>query len=268
MLSLAWFSTGRGEGSVGLLRITQEAIDRGELQARISFVFSNREPGEAEGSDLFFQQVHSYGIPLVTCSSQRFRREHGGGPISRHRLEFDREVMRLLESFEADLCVLAGYGLITDVEMCRRYTMLNLHPALPQGPVGTWQQVIWKLIEARAEESGVFMHLATEELDRGPALTYCSFPMRGGAFDELWHQIDGRLLEDLKANEGESLPLFQLIREEGVRRERPLLLETLKAFAAGDILVEGRRALDRQGRGMTGALCLDEAIERALEEDD
>ena len=266
MLTLGWFSTGRGEGSLGLLSMTQEAIGRGELQAQIGFVFSNREPGEAEGSDLFFQQVHDYGIPLVTCSSQRFRREHGGGPFSRHRQEFDREVMKRLESYEPDICVLAGYGLITDVEMCRRYTMVNIHPALPHGPVGTWQQVIWKLIEERAEESGVFIHLATEELDRGPAMTYCSFPLRGNAFDPLWHQIEGRSVEDLKAREGESLPLLQLIREEGVRRERPLLLETLKAFARGNIQIEDRQALDGRGHPLDGALCLNEAVERAMGE--
>ncbi|MBF8267921.1 MAG: Folate-dependent phosphoribosylglycinamide formyltransferase PurN-like protein [Dehalococcoidia bacterium] len=264
MLTLGWFSTGGGEGSRGLLRMAQEAIERGKLQARIQFVFSNREPGEAEGSDLYFQQVRAYGIPLVTCSSQRFRRERAGGPISRHRLEFDREVIRRLEGYEPELCVLAGYMLILGPEMCRRYTMLNLHPALPHGPTGTWQEVIWKLIEEGAEETGAFIHLATEELDRGPALTYCSFPLRGDAFDQLWARIDGRSVEDLKTNQGEELSLFQLIRQEGVRRERPLLLETLKAFATGELRVEGRRALDSRGRPLDGPLCLNEAIERAL----
>ncbi|MDA0988969.1 MAG: formyltransferase family protein [Chloroflexi bacterium] len=265
MLTMGWFSTGRGEGSLGLLQKVQEAIERGQLSAKIQFVFSNREPGEAEGSDHFFQQVNDYGIPLVTLSSQHFRRERGGGPFSRHRLDFDREVMKRLEGYEPDVCVFAGYGLITDVEMCNRYTMLNLHPALPGGPVGTWQQVIWKLIEDRAKESGVYIHLATEDLDMGPVLTYCSFPLTGEAFDPLWSEIEGRSVEDMKAAEGEELPLFQLIRKEGIKRERPLLLETLKALANGDIRVEGRRPLDASGNP-TGGPSLNEAIERALEE--
>jgi folate-dependent phosphoribosylglycinamide formyltransferase PurN len=243
----------------------QSAIERGDLSAQIQFVFSNREQGEAEGSDRFFQQVHDYGIPLLTLSSQRFRREHGGGPFSGHRLEFDREVMKRLEGYEPDLCVLAGYGLITDAEMCNRYTMLNLHPALPGGPVGTWQQVIWMVIEEKAREAGSYIHLATEDLDRGPVLTYCSFPTRGGAFDELWQQIEGRSIDDLKSSDGEDLPLFQLIRQEGIRRERPLLLETLKAFANGDIRLEERRPMDGQGNSI-GGLCLNEAIEKALRE--
>ncbi|MQF48891.1 hypothetical protein FIM08_03215 [SAR202 cluster bacterium AC-647-N09_OGT_505m] len=265
VFTLGWFSTGGGEGSLGLLKWVQDAIERGELSAQIQFVFSNREPEESEGSDRFFQKVHDYKIPLVTLSSQRFRRERGGGSFSRHRLAFDRQVMKRLDGYEPDLCVLAGYGLITDVEMCNRYTMLNLHPALPGGPVGTWQAVIWEVIEERVSETGAHIHLATEDLDRGPVLTYYSFPTRGSAFDDLWEQVEGRSVEDLESKEGEELPLFRHIREESLRRERPLLLETLKAFAKGDIRLEGRRPLDRQGDLLEG-LCLNEAIERALQD--
>ena len=151
MLNIGWFSTGRGEGSLGLLQTAKEAIIRGGLDARIRFIFSNREPGEAEGSDRFFQQARDYGIPLVTFSSQRFRRSRGGGPFSLHRTDFDREVMRRLEGYEPDVCVLAGYMLVTDAELCNRYTMLNFHPAPPNGPVGTWQEVIWNLIGGGAQ---------------------------------------------------------------------------------------------------------------------
>ena len=267
MNDIGWFSTGRGEGSLGLLQTVQDAILRGELDARIRFIFSNREPGEAEGSDRFFQKARDYDIPLVTFSSQGFRRSRGGGPFSRHRLEFDREVMKQLEGYEPDMCVLAGYMLITDTELCNRYTMLNFHPAPPNGPVGTWQDVIWRLIEDGAEEAGGYIHLATEDLDRGPVLTWYSFPIRGKAFDHLWQQAEGRATEYLKTNEGEDLPLFQLIRQEGVRRERPHLLETLKAFAQGDIRVEGRRVLDGSGNPSDG-LCLNEAIEKAIRDSD
>ena len=263
MLKLGWFSTGRGEGSLGLLRTAQDAIASGELRAQFEFVFSNREPGEAEGSDRFFRQVRDFGAPLVTLSSQRFRREHGGGPFARHREQFDREAMRLLKPYRPDVCVLAGYMLITGAELCNRYTMLNLHPALPGGAVGTWQDVIWSLIAEEAAEAGAYVHLATEDLDRGPVLTYCSFPIRGGEFDALWRQIEGRDAEDLRASEGEDLPLFRLIREEGVRRERPLVLETLKAVADGRVGVVDRRVVDGSGSAAAG-LCLNDAVEQAV----
>ena len=265
MVSLGWFSTGRGDGSLGLLQWVQGAIEWGELSAQIQFVFSNREQGESEGSDRFFQQIHDYDIPLISLSSQRFRRERGGGLFSRHRQAFDQEVMRRLKGYEPELCVLAGYGLITDAEMCNRYTMLNLHPSMPGGPVGTWQDVIWKLIEEKAQEAGAYIHLATEDLDRGPVLTYCSLPLRGNAFDPLWSEIEGRSVDYLKATEGENLLLFQLIRQEGIRMERPLLLETLKSFANGNLRVEERRPLDALGNPI-GGLCLNEAIESQLQQ--
>ena len=95
MLEVGWFSTGRGEGSRGLLKFVQERLLRQRLDAHIAFVFSNREPGEAEGSDQFFRMVRSYGIPLLTFSSARFRRSWGG-PLARRREEYDSQVMALI----------------------------------------------------------------------------------------------------------------------------------------------------------------------------
>ena len=263
MLRLGWFSTGRGEGSRGFLKLIQGQIETGELDARIEFVFSNRGRGEAEGSDQYFELVESYGLPLVTLSSQQYRRANGSGPMSRHREAFHGEVMRLISGFSSDLCVLAGYMLITSAEMCRRYSMINLHPALPGGPAGTWQQVIWELIAQKAAESGVMIHVATEVLDSGPPVSYCSFPIRGGAFDKLWREVEGRTIDQIKA-EGERQALFQEIRRSGMRREAPLLLETLKALAAGRWTVSGGRVLDASGAEAPG-ISLNEEVERYLQ---
>ncbi|MSQ40771.1 MAG: phosphoglycerate transporter [Dehalococcoidia bacterium] len=262
MLKLGWFSTGRGEGSRGLLQTTLDAIHRKELDARILFVFCNREPGEHEGSDLFQRLVRESGIPLVTLSSRRFARQQGK-PFSQVRLEYDREVVRLLGGFAPDLCVLAGYMLITGPELCRRYPMLNLHPALPGGPSGTWQEVIWQLMAARASESGVMVHLVTEEVDQGPPITYCSFPIQSEPFDPHWRELKRRSVEEVKGQEGEEHPLFRLIRQEQMRRERPLMVETLKAFAQGRFRLVAGQVVDAHGQPVP-TLCLNEEVERAL----
>ena len=248
MLKIGWFSTGRGEGSRGLLRFVANAILKGELDASIEFVFSNREPGEAEGSDEFFETVRSYGFPLVTLSSSRYRREHGGGPMTRHRNGFDREVMTLLGSFNPDVCALAGYMLICSGEMCRRYPLLNLHGALPDGPTGTWQSVIWELIESGAMRTGAMIHMATEEVDRGPVLSHCELPIVGGLFNEERQRLAGRVLDQVKSEEGEENGLFKLIRAEGYRREPHLLLSTLRAVSDGRVIVRPGQALDANGQ--------------------
>lgn len=265
MLRLGWISTGRGEGSRGFLELIQGRIEAGDLDARIEFVFSNRERGEAEGSDRFFDLVEGYRLPLITLSSSRWRREHGGGPMSKHREPFHAEVMRLISGYSPDTCVLAGYMLITSPDFVNHHMTINLHPALPDGPTGTWQQVIWELIEQGSPESGVMVHVATEVLDSGPLLTYCSFPIRRGAFDPLWREAEGVPLDDLKA-QGEEQPLFKQIREEGIRRERPLLLETLKSLADGRLKVSGHPVLDVQGADSDGIL-LNAEVDRYLAEE-
>ncbi len=231
-LRLGWFSTGRGEGSSGLLLAALDAIDSGALKARIEFVFCNREKGQAEGSDQFISLVQSRGIPLVSFSSQRFRKEHGSRPWVELREDFDRAAMDLLKQYTPGVSVNAGYMLIAPL-LCRAHRMINLHPALPGGPVGTWQQVIWELISEQAVESGAMVHVVTEEVDGGPVLSCCRFPVRGPVFDALWDDVKGRAVAELMKSPGEALPLFKAIRQAGVIRERPLLAQTLIAIADG-----------------------------------
>lgn len=253
LYSIGWFSTGRDKAARDLLQAVQNSIDQGEIKARLSFVFSNREPGESRESDLFFNLVRSYHIPLVCFSYNKFRKAKGdvvsapGEIFPQWRREYDREVIRQLGGLPADLGVLAGYMLIVGEEMCQRYNLINLHPALPGGPTGTWQEVIWKLIENDVQETGVMMHLVTSELDRGPAVTYCSFPIRGKPFDRYWQEIKGHSIEEIKRQQGEQNPLFQLIRQQGLAREFPLITATLKAFAEGKFSIKAGRVLNAQG---------------------
>jgi folate-dependent phosphoribosylglycinamide formyltransferase PurN len=265
MLEIGWFSTGRGPGSRGLLSFVQERVARKEIDGRIQFVFSNREQGEAEGSDTFFDLVRGYGIPLVTFSSRRFRRSVGRD-FAEHREEYDREAMAHLSQFDPDICVLAGYMLYVGSAMCQRYSMINLHPALPDGPIGTWQQVIWELIDTRAQRTGAMIHLATEDWDRGPVITYFSLPITGPLFDPLWEQVEGKSVEELKETQGEELTLFKTIRAEGYRREPYLISETLKALADGEISISDRQVLDAQGKQVQG-YDLTKHIEESLKAD-
>ncbi|MFH0942126.1 MAG: formyltransferase family protein [Chloroflexota bacterium] len=242
MYKIGWFSTGRGGGSRNLLAAMQEAIKRGEVRAEIEFVFCSRKPGEAEGSDRFIRLVKDYGLPLVWFSYQTFKKSRGSPPANPDdlpdwRLDYDREVMARLSGFYPDLCVLAGYMLVVGREMCAKYRMLNLHPAAPGGPVGTWQEVIWQLIEDRATSSGVMMHLAVPELDRGPVVAYATFPIRSKDFDRYWAENAGLTVKQIRESQGEENRLFKEIRRHGAARELPLVVATVKAFSQGKIRI-------------------------------
>ena len=270
MLNIGWFSTGRGEGSRGLLNFVQKRLNETGADARINFVFSNRGRGEAEGSDEFFSLVDGYGIPLITHSSTVFRKETGGR-FSDHREEFDQQVMDKLAGREADVCVLAGYMLIVSGKMCRQYPLLNLHPALPDGPTGTWQEVVWELIETRATMTGAMVHLAIEEVDRGPVVSYVTVPITGPGFDEYWQALEGQNLDAIKETEGEDFALFRAIRREQYRREPYLLFETLRVVSQGEIRVVDGQVLDASGellsKAMPHGLCLDGQIAEAMRKD-
>ncbi len=130
--------------------------------------------------------------------------------------------------------------------------MINLHPAAPGGPKGTWREVIWQLIEERADTTGVMMHLVTPELDEGPPVTYCRFTIRGEPFDSYWRRIDRESLDGIKGREGEDFQLFKLIRRHGMKRELPLIVTTVKAFSEGRVRVENGEVVDADGYPING----------------
>lgn len=264
---LGWFSSGRDEAARELLTVVCDAIKSGFIEAEIEFVFSNRDPGQDPETDAFFGLVKGRGLPFVTFSSKNFEPELRKSAMERWRLDYDREVLKSLLPFSPDLCVLAGYMLITGPELCRTYTMINLHPAEPTGPTGTWQEVIWELLGRRAERTGVMMHLVTPELDRGPPITFCTFPIHGGKYDPLWQDLGEKLksrsIAEIADIEGEDEPLFAEIRREGVKRELPLIIQTIKEFAQGRVRVENETII-AEGKELAGAYDLTGKIEKLI----
>lgn len=268
-LRIGWFSTGGGPGSQRqrLLTAAVDAIREGALDAEIAFVFCNRERGEYEATDSFLDLAQSFGLTCLTHSSRKFRRSRGGKlsqpgePLPPWRTEYDRAVAAIVAAHPFDVGVLAGYMLIFTGEMANRYPCLNLHPAEPVGPTGTWQQVIWQLIDRRAERSGVMVHLVTEELDRGPPVSFCTYSLRGPAFAPLWKELGERTAADVQQAEGEEHALFREIRRHGAAREAPLVIETLKALAQGRVRIADRQPVDAAGAPLRGGLDLTPEID-------
>jgi hypothetical protein len=100
------------------------------------------------------------------------------------------------------------------------------------------------------------MHSLTPEVDAGPVLGYSRYPIVGDELDWMWFRIRGRSIEEMKEKEGETLPLFKAIRALGLVRERPMLLETLKAIANGQI--------SPFNTAMEGPIDLTEQVEAAI----
>jgi phosphoribosylglycinamide formyltransferase 1 len=244
-LRIAWLTTGRGPGSYGALEYTLRAIDRG-LPVSIAAVFANREPGEAEATDRLIALVRDRGIPLETLSSVRFRKARGGKlskpgePLPEWRLEYDQEVAARLARHDFDLGVMFGYMLIATEPLFARFTFVNDHPALPDGPIGTYEEVIGELMRTGARESGCMLNVVTGDIDRGPIVSSCRYSISGPEMQPLW--------EEWRANDDPAdfrqAPLFAAIRALGVKRERPFLVETWRAIAEKRLVVPPSEPLD------------------------
>lgn len=209
--------------------------------------------------------MRDYEIELIAFSSKRFKNvmrkkaieeskstRRDSPLLIQWRNEYEREVMeRIPASFDI---YLIGYMLIIGPEMCKSYNILNLHPAPPGGPQGSWQEVMKKLIESNAKEAGCMMHLVTPELDKGPPISYCTFPIVGDDYESLWQEY---------YSTGNHDKLFSKIREEEFKRESPLVIHTIKAFADGKVWIDRKKVMTREGEATKG-YCLNEIIEDAI----
>ncbi len=265
---IGWFSTGRDEAARELLQIVVEHISKGMIPAEIRYIFCNRERGESLESDRFIQFAEDLKIPLILLSSKDFLPSLRKNDLETWRTLYHQEIEKQLCDFRVDTIVLAGYMLIVSPPFCEAFSIINLHPAAPNGPAGTWQEVIWQLIKRRASETGVMMHLVTKDLDKGPPITFVTFPIRGPDFDPLWGDFDSKLKRDsfhkLVKKEGEGNLLFKEIRKHGVRRELPLIVMTLKALSEGRVRIEKGKVVDEKRREIEG-ICLNKEVEEYLE---
>jgi phosphoribosylglycinamide formyltransferase 1 len=253
-MRIGWLSTGRDQAAVNLLADIVARAQQDGVPLDIGAVFSDRERGEEPESDRFLDLVEHLDLPLVTLSSRASWKEAQRLGVSRGewRDEYHRGVTDLLRPYSLGVLVMAGYMLIVGPAMGRRYPILNLHPALPGGPTGTWQGVIWQLLGQEAEETGAMIHIATAELDRGPVVSYFRLPLRGPEWDPLWERFRAkraqRGIAEIVAAEGETEPLFAEIRRRGEVREIPLLYQTLRQFAEGHLAAHKGAVLSRSAR--------------------
>ena len=240
-MRIGWLSSGRDQAACNLLSDVVARAQQDDLPLDIGAVFSDRERGEAPESDRFLGLVDRLGFAVVTLSSAASWAEAQKLGVSRStwREEYHRGVAELLVPYNLGVLVMAGYMLVASPELCRRFAILNLHPAVPGGPKGTWQQVIWQLLEEEAEETGAMIHLATPQLDRGPVISLFRVSLRGPGWDPLWEQFRDKRrtmsVAEIAAAEGEAEPLFAEIRRCGEVREIPLLYQTLRQFVEGKL---------------------------------
>ncbi len=280
---LGLFSTLTGAGSRLLVAEIARKLRDGEIPGvSLAFVFVNREAGEFADTDAAVEAIApELGAPIIRASALRFGSEARKAARAAAASGDEEPLWAWRDALYAscrerlpatDLDLLLGDMWIWGRRQCAERRGVNLHPALPSGPLGKmWFDVIWDLVAAGATQSGVMLHRVTPEVDEGPVVSLCRYSLRGPALDPLWSMLPAdpaeraALVAAQRALRRESThPLFHALRAAGLARELPLMLETIRAVGAGRIALAGAGVRDAAGREITGGLDLTAEVEGGL----
>lgn len=148
-------------GSGSNLQALIDSLAAQQGPARIRAVISNR--ADAYG----LERAKAAGIDTAVL-------EHGG---FEGREAFDAALVALVDSFQPDLVVLAGFMRILSGTFVRHYhgRLLNIHPSLLPKYKGLHTHQ--RALDAGDVEHGCSVHFVTEELDGGPLVVQAVVPV-------------------------------------------------------------------------------------------
>lgn len=232
---------------MSLFSTMRSLIRSGDIDARLSFVFINREVKGNQFRAKLISLAEEDGVPVIILPSDGFRPDLRAEDMGAWRSAYGNAMRTVISEHPMDFGVLAGYMLILDPETCAKHSIINLHPALPGTYQGTWDDIVRRVAESDDDVYGSMVHLCTPELDRGDTVTYDRFD-----------------ISDLRMERSSKEDLAKAIREREVRREVPLLMETIKLLVSGDVSIRNGRLFDRNGRELTEAPCIAPIIDGRL----
>lgn len=133
----------------------------GKVKASVVGVISSH--AEARG----LQRAADAGIPTATITPSDVA----------SREAYDAQLAQLIESWQADAVILAGYMRILTPTFVKQYQgrMLNIHPSLL--PRYTGLNTHQRVLDAGEAEHGASVHFVTEELDGGPVVLQGNVPI-------------------------------------------------------------------------------------------
>jgi phosphoribosylglycinamide formyltransferase-1 len=187
-------------GSGSNLQSIIDNIEKGALKAAIKIVISNNP--RAFG----ITRAQKHGLPVAVLKHEDFKT----------RDNFDAELIRILNSQEVDLVVLAGFMRILTPDFLKAFPqkIINIHPALLPSFPGIHGQK--KAFEYGVKFSGCTVHFVDEGIDSGPIIIQSVVPVLE---DDTEESLAGRILKE----------------------EHRIYPQAIQFFAAGRIKITGRK---------------------------
>jgi phosphoribosylglycinamide formyltransferase 1 len=193
--------SGRGSN----LQAIFDAIERGELRARVAIVISSRHDAPA----LEIAAAHGAECRVIIPRDYPSRAEAGAA------------IVDALRAASVRLVVLAGYKPILDACVVRafRNAIINIHPSLlPAFAGGMAPRPQTEALEAGVKITGCTVHFVTEEVDAGPIIAQAAVPVRD---DDDVETLSARILVE----------------------EHRLLPQAIGRALSGRLQVEGKRVI-------------------------
>ena len=199
-VNLGVLVSGRGSN----LQAIQKAIVSGSLDAEVRVVISNKK--QAPG----LEWARTQGLNGVFLNPKDF------AGMANPREQYDQVVVKILQTENVDLVVLAGYMRIVTPVLIQayRWRIMNIHPSLlPAFPGLNAQQ---QALDWGVKVSGCTVHFVTEGVDEGPIIRQVAVSVQE---DDTVDSLSARILE----------------------YEHRILPEAIQLFAEERLHVEGRR---------------------------
>lgn len=184
-LPIAVLASGRGSNLGALC----DAIDRGEVPARVALVLSDRTDARA------LDRARRRGIPHGTL----LRRD------SSSREAYDAALADAIEAAGARLVCLAGFLRILGPAFVRRFwgRLINIHPSLLPAFPGLEAQR--QALEWGVRVTGCTVHFVDESVDSGPIILQAAVPVEPGDTVE---SLSARILAEEHRLYPEAVRLF------------------------------------------------------------
>lgn len=209
MLNLGVLVSGSGTNLQSII----DEIEAGKLDASIKVVISNKESAFA------LERAGRHKIPKVIVKKSDY-------PLKE---DFDREIVRVLESHGVELVILAGFMRIVTPVLINAFPMriMNIHPSLlPSFPGLDGQK---QALEHGVKISGCTVHFVEEGLDSGPIIIQAAVPVLE---DDTAESLSKRILS----------------------QEHRIYPEAIRLFAQGRLEVTGRRVRIKDAATHSGML--------------
>jgi len=146
-MQVAVFASGSGTN-------LQAIIDAQIQTIEIAVVFSNKSDAYA------LERANAHNIPVEVIDHKRYE----------SREKYDSDIIKVLEPYNLDLIILAGYMRILSPVFVRVYKgkIINIHPALlPSFPgINSGKEAL----EYGVKYTGVTVHFVDEGVDTGPII--------------------------------------------------------------------------------------------------